>query len=68
MRVKRILTIKLFINSHSYIHAIIEDPDCNINDLDQILSINQIIELVQDNRYHNEEMSSDLALSIRAKY
>lgn len=56
---------KVCINKYDYLHAIISDPDCTLLDLKKILSTNQIICLINSDLYHNEEMDSDLALSIR---
>lgn len=56
---------KVCINKYDYLHAIISDPDCTLLDLKKILSTNQIICLIKSDLYHNEEMDSDLALSIR---
>jgi len=57
-----------YISKYEYIHLIIADPDCTLKDLENILSKNQIIDLIKSNAFHNQEMDADLALSIRAKY
>src|ERR1700712_2106866 len=59
---------KKCINKYSYIHAIINDSECTVTDLQKHLSTNQIIGLVKENQFHNEEMDSDLVISIRKEY
>lgn len=59
---------KICIKKYDYIHAIINDIDCELSDLKNVLTSNQIIELIKGNKFHNEEMSPELVLSIRKEY